>query len=121
MLMRRHDVEAELCQPLTQLHRQLDNIREALFDLQSFQSRLQRKEQVRRMSKRNSLLRRIKPQIKVAWQFVWTWNQIVVVEDHRQSRKRAQSFAAHARRQMHAIQIDGDRADRADAIQAKPP
>src|SRR2546429_6116000 len=42
-----------------------------------------------------------------------------MIKNHRESRKSTEPFAAHARSEVHALQIDRDGADQTDAVETK--
>src|SRR3954469_21913593 len=118
MFMRSDDAVSKLDQPRAQLHREFDYIRKSLFDFDPSHSRLEGKQEVRRMGERNSFLRGIEPEIQVARQLFRGGDERMIIKNHREARKSAQAFTTHARGQVHPLQINWNRSDRANAIQA---
>src|SRR5262249_50739677 len=76
-------------------------------------------EQVRRKCERDSLLRCIIAQVKVAREIVAVALQLVVVEHHGNAGIGAEAFSASAGRQMNAAQIDGESAEGTDGVDAE--
>src|SRR5438477_7796814 len=71
------------------------------------------------MGERNAIVGRIEAEVEIAWQGLRRGCELVVIEYHREARKCRETFAADARGEVDAVQIDRSSANRTDTIEAK--